>query len=74
MLLSQRRGDDINFGPVLVDSRHDVTGNAGVDVAAGAVGVRGSPWPDIIIGLRHWGVSARRERSSVSLALAPLSS
>ena len=32
-------------------SRNDVIGNAAVLVAAGAVAVTGSPWPDIVIGL-----------------------
>jgi len=32
-------------------SRNDVIGNAAVLIAAGAVAVTGSPWPDILIGL-----------------------
>jgi len=51
VLLWQRRGDDINMRSAWVCSRNDVAGNAGVLVAAGAVALTGSPWPDIAIGL-----------------------
>lgn len=50
-LLWRRRGDDINMRSVWVCSRNDVIGNVGVLVAAVAVGLTGSPWPDIMIGL-----------------------
>ena len=50
-LLWRRRGDDINMRSAWVCSRNDVIGNAAVLVAAGAVAVTGSPWPDIVIGL-----------------------
>lgn len=51
LLLWRRRGDDINMRSAWVCSRNDVAGNAGVLVAAGAVALTGSPWPDIAIGL-----------------------
>jgi Co/Zn/Cd efflux system component len=50
-LLWRRRGDDINMGSAWICSRNDVIGNVAVLVAAGAVAVTGSPWPDIVIGL-----------------------
>jgi Co/Zn/Cd efflux system component len=50
-LLWRRRGDDINMRSAWLCSRNDVIGNAAVLVAAGAVAVTGSPWPDIVIGL-----------------------
>jgi Co/Zn/Cd efflux system component len=50
-LLWRRRDDDINMRSAWVCSRNDVIGNAGVLVAAAAVAVTGSPWPDIMIGL-----------------------
>jgi Co/Zn/Cd efflux system component len=50
-LLWRRRGDDINMRSAWICSRNDVIGNAAVLVAAGAVAVTGSPWPDIVIGL-----------------------
>lgn len=50
-LLWRRRGDDINMRSAWICSRNDVIGNAAVLVAAGAVAVTRSPWPDIVIGL-----------------------
>ena len=50
-LLWRRRGDDINMRSAWICSRNDVIGNAAVLIAAGAVAVTGSPWPDILIGL-----------------------
>jgi Co/Zn/Cd efflux system component len=51
MLLWQHRGDDINMRSTWVCSRNDVIGNAGVLLAALAVHLTGSLWPDIVIGL-----------------------
>jgi Co/Zn/Cd efflux system component len=50
-LLWRRRGDDINMRSAWICSRNDVIGNVAVLVAAGAVAVTGSPWPDIVIGM-----------------------
>ena len=50
-LLWRRRGDDINMRSAWICSRNDVIANVAVLVAAGAVAVTGSPWPDIVIGL-----------------------
>jgi len=50
-LLWRRRGDDINMRSAWICSRNDVIGNASVLVAAAAVWLTGSPWPDIIVGL-----------------------
>jgi len=50
-LLWRHRGDDINMRSAWICSRNDVIGNVAVLVAAGAVAVTGSPWPDIVIGL-----------------------
>ena len=50
-LLWRRRGDDINMRSAWICSRNDVIGNAAVLVAAGAVAMTGSPWPDVVIGL-----------------------
>ena len=50
-LLWRRRGDDINMRSAWICSRNDVIGNVAVLLAAGAVAVTGSPWPDILIGL-----------------------
>ncbi len=50
-LLWRRRRDDINMRSAWICSRNDVIGNAAVLVAAGAVAITASPWPDIVIGL-----------------------
>jgi Co/Zn/Cd efflux system component len=50
-LLWRRRGDDINMRSAWICSRNDVIGNAAVLIAAGAVAVTRSPWPDLVIGL-----------------------
>ena len=51
VLLWRPRSDDINMRSAWICSRNDVIGNAAVLVAAGAVAMTGSPWPDIVIGL-----------------------
>jgi Co/Zn/Cd efflux system component len=51
VVLRERRGDDINMRSAWICSRNDVVGNAAVLVAAGAVALTGSPWPDIVVGL-----------------------
>ena len=58
-LLWRRRSDDINMRSAWVCSRNDVLGNAGVLLAAAAVALTGSPWPDLIIGLLVAGVFGR---------------
>ena len=73
VLLWRRRGDDINMRSAWVCSRNDVAGNAGVLVAAGAVALTGSPWPDIAIGLLlavMFGHSAVRVIRDASHAVA----
>jgi Co/Zn/Cd efflux system component len=54
VLLWRRRGDDINMRSAWICSRNDVIGNARVLLAAAAVAVLGSPWPDIVVGLCWW--------------------
>lgn len=49
-LLWQRRSEDINMRSAWLCSRNDVIANVGVLVAALAVRVTGSLWPDIVIG------------------------
>ena len=57
-LLRRRRGDDINMRSAWVCSRNDVIGNVAVLLAAAAVAVTGSPWPDIVVGLAVAGIFA----------------
>ena len=59
VFLSRRRGDDINMRSAWICSRNDVIGSVGVLVAAGAVALTGSPWPDIAVGLAVAGVFGR---------------
>ena len=49
-LLWQFRSLDLNMSSTFECSRNDVISNVGVMVAAGAVALFASPWPDIIIG------------------------
>ena len=49
-LLWRFRSQDVNMASTLECSRNDVISNAGVLVAAGAVTLLNSPWPDIVIG------------------------
>ena len=49
-LLWRFRSQDVNMASTFECSRNDVVSNVGVLVAAGAVALLNSPWPDIIIG------------------------
>jgi Co/Zn/Cd efflux system component len=50
-LLWRRRADDINMRSAWLCSRNDVMANGGVLLAALGVGLTGSAWPDILVGL-----------------------
>jgi len=50
-MLWRHRHDDINMRSAWICSRNDVIGNLSVLVAAAAVWLTGSAWPDIIVGL-----------------------
>jgi cation diffusion facilitator family transporter len=50
-LLSRHRADDINMRSAWLCSRNDVIANGGVLLAALGVGLTGSAWPDILVGL-----------------------
>ncbi len=50
-LLWRFRSQDVNMASTFECSRNDVISNVGVLVAAGAVALSHSPWPDIVIGL-----------------------
>jgi cation diffusion facilitator family transporter len=49
-LLWRFRSHDVNMASTFECSRNDVVSNVGVLVAAGAVTMFASPWPDILIG------------------------
>ena len=58
-LLWRHREDDVNMRSAWICSRNDVIGNVSVLVAAAAVWLSGSPWPDIVVGLLVAGVFGR---------------
>ncbi|MBP7416849.1 MAG: cation transporter [Pyrinomonadaceae bacterium] len=51
VLLTRHRTDDVNMSSVWECSRNDIASNISVFVAAGAVWLTGSGWPDVIIAL-----------------------
>ena len=63
VLLRRHRADDINMRSAWLCSRNDVIANGGVHLAALGVGLTGSAWPDILVGLgiaALFGLSAVR--------------
>ena len=50
-LLWRHRSDDVNMSSVWECSRNDIVGNIAVFIAAGAVWVTDSRWPDLGVGL-----------------------
>jgi Co/Zn/Cd efflux system component len=73
-LLWRSRNDDINMASAWICSRNDVLANVAVLIAAAVVALRGSVWPDIVVGLLIGALfmssafnvlrGARRERRS----------
>jgi len=55
-LLTRHREDDINMRSVWICSRNDIVANVGVLLAAAAVAVLRSRWPDVIVGTAIAGV------------------
>ncbi|MGB5179232.1 MAG: cation transporter [Gammaproteobacteria bacterium] len=71
-LLWRHRHEDVNMSSVWECSRNDIASNISVFVAAGAVWLTGSGWPDIVVAL---GLSLLLIRSAIrviSSALAEL--
>ena len=50
VLLWRHRTEDVNMSSVWECSRNDIASNLSVFVAAGAVWLYASPWPDLIVG------------------------
>ena len=71
-LLWKSRGDDLNMNSVWLCSRNDILVNVGVLVAAGAVYLSRSPWPDLAIGLVVGLVVLRSSVGVVRRALVQL--
>lgn len=55
VLLPHRKGD-VNARAVWLFSRNDAIGNAAVIVAAGAVAITGTVWPDLIVAVAIAGL------------------
>lgn len=64
VLLTRHKDDDLNMRSTWTCSRNDIISNSGVLLAAGAVWLTGSKWPDIIIGI---AISAVFLRSASSI-------
>jgi cation diffusion facilitator family transporter len=65
--LWRHRADDINMRSAWLCSRNDVMANGGVLLAALGVGLTGSAWPDILVGL---GIAALFVTSAVGVIRA----
>jgi cation diffusion facilitator family transporter len=63
-VLWRHRTDDINMRSAWLCSRNDVIANGGVVLAALGVGLTGSAWPDILVGL---GIAALFATSAVGV-------
>jgi Co/Zn/Cd efflux system component len=50
-LLWKHRSEDVNMSSVWECSRNDIASNTAVFIAAGAVWITGSGWPDLAVGL-----------------------
>lgn len=50
-LLTGHRGEDINMRSIWLCSRNDIIANAGVLIAAAAVWLTASAWPDVVVGI-----------------------
>jgi len=70
VLLTRHRGDDVNMSSAWICSRNDLLANAGVLVAAGAVALTRSPWPDIAVGAAIAVLFLRSARHVIGDALS----
>ncbi|MFT5561668.1 MAG: Co/Zn/Cd efflux system component [Candidatus Azotimanducaceae bacterium] len=68
-LLWQHRNQDINMSSVWECSRNDIATNISVFVAAGAVWLAGSGWPDIVVAGALVGLLLRSSARVISGAL-----
>jgi len=71
-LLWRHRNDDVNMSSVWECSRNDIASNLSVLVAAGAVWLTGSGWPDIAIALGLVWLLFRSAVRVISSAMAEL--
>ncbi len=71
-LLWRHRHEDVNMASVWECSRNDIASNLSVFVAAGAVWLTGSGWPDILVALGLVWLLLRSSIRVISSALAEL--
>lgn len=71
-LLWRHRHDDVNMSSVWECSRNDIASNLSVFVAAGAVWLTGSGWPDIVVALGLVWLLLRSSIRVVSSAMVEL--
>jgi len=71
-LLWRHREDDVNMSSVWECSRNDIASNLSVFLAAGAVWLTGSGWPDIVVALGLVWLLMRSAIRVISSALAEL--
>ncbi len=71
-LLWRHRHEDVNMSSVWECSRNDIASNLSVFVAAGAVWLLGSGWPDIVVALGLVWLLLRSAIRVISSAMAEL--
>lgn len=71
-LLWRHRHEDVNMSSVWECSRNDIASNLSVFVAAGAVWLTGSGWPDIVVALGLVWLLIRSSIRVVSSAMVEL--
>lgn len=71
-LLWRHRHEDVNMSSVWECSRNDIASNLSVFVAAGAVWLTGSGWPDVLVALGLVGLLMRSALRVVSSAMVEL--
>lgn len=71
-LLWRHRHEDVNMSSVWECSRNDIASNLSVFVAAGAVWLTGSGWPDIVVALGLVWLLMRSAIRVISSAMAEL--
>lgn len=72
LLLWRHRHEDVNMSSVWECSRNDIASNLSVFVAAGAVWVAGSGWPDLVVALGLVWLLMRSAIRVISSAVAEL--
>ncbi|MGD8616633.1 MAG: cation transporter, partial [Gammaproteobacteria bacterium] len=71
-LLQRHRHEDVNMSSVWECSRNDIASNASVLLAAGAVWLTGSGWPDILVAIGLLWLLVRSAIRVIASAVAEL--